>query len=105
MNHELIKAVSSLTDLSLPDDSSREQAELLLAQFINDLILHDFSRLIGLLYRVDVSENRLKDLLTTHSETDAGLIIARMIIERQEEKLKSRQNYKSEFPNDGEERW
>jgi len=105
MNHELIKAVSSLTDLSLPDDSSREQAELLLAQFINDLILHDFTRLVALLYRVDVSEMKLKDLLRTHSDTDAGLTIARLIIDRQEEKLKSRQNYKSESPNDGEERW
>jgi len=104
MNNELIKVVSAITSLNLPEETSSEEAEKILAGHINNLILHDFSRLVAVLYRVDVSEKKLKDLLRLHSETDAGLIIARMIIERQGQKIESRKNFKTDDSAD-EEKW
>ena len=47
-----------------------------LAARINRLITDDFSGLINLLYRLDISEAKLKKLLSEHPQEDAGKIIA-----------------------------
>ena len=49
MNNELIKVVSAITSLNLPEETSSEEAEKILAGHINNLILHDFSRLVAVL--------------------------------------------------------
>ncbi|HWC54101.1 MAG TPA: hypothetical protein VG676_11000 [Chitinophagaceae bacterium] len=66
-----------------------------LALFINDLIVNDFTKLVQLLYRIDISEKKLKQLLSDNADKDAGKIIAELIIERQLQKIKSRQQFKS----------
>jgi len=82
-----------------------EELEALLAEMINDLILRDFSRLIQILYRVDVSEQKLKDLLKQYPNTTAGSIIAPLIIERQEKKIESRNSFGKHQRGSNEERW
>ena len=64
-----------------------------LAEYINELILHNFDHLIFLFYRIDISEQKLKKLLKEHEKADAGKLIASMIIERQLQKIKSRQDH------------
>lgn len=63
-----------------------------LALLLNDMILHDFESLVQLLYRVDVPENRLKQLLQ-QPHTDAGLLLANLLIERQEQKMALRKQF------------
>ena len=58
-----------------------------LSQYINQLILTNFERLVQLLYRIDVSEEKLKYLLHHYRDQNAGDIIARLIIDRQLQKL------------------
>lgn len=41
-----------------------------LAIAINELIKNDFSKLVQLLYRIDVSEAKLKYILQTHTNED-----------------------------------
>jgi hypothetical protein len=53
-----------------------------LANAINDLIKNDFSKLVQLLYRIDVSEAKLKYILQAHPNEDAGKLIAAVVIER-----------------------
>ncbi len=80
--------------------------ENLLAEKINDLIQNDFESLINLLYRIDVSEKKLKQLLSENRSEDAGKIIAQLIIERQSEKIRSRQkNRDQDNIIDENERW
>ena len=85
------------------------QSQLLLeklAQEINQLILNDFEKLIQCLYRMDVSEIKLKELLQKNSDTDAGTLIAKMMIERQLQKIKYSNSYTPHRADDsGEERW
>jgi hypothetical protein len=64
-----------------------------LSLHINYLIEHNFQKLVSLLYRIDISEPKLKKLLNDHPGTDAGNIIAELIIERQQQKIKSRQQF------------
>ena len=57
-----------------------------LAARINHLIVHDFPRLIHILYVIDVSEEKLKKLLRTYKDSDAGVIIAKLVVDRQKKK-------------------
>jgi hypothetical protein len=97
---------SLLTDL--PDNVSGEALTDILSIRINELISSDFSRLLTLLYRIDIDEMQLRRLLRDHPDQDAGLIIARLILSRQREKAAAREAFKrsandSEIPED--ERW
>lgn len=53
-----------------------------MADFVNQLIDKDFSRLVQLLYRLDVSEDKLRTVLQEHPAADAGSLIAALILER-----------------------
>ncbi len=102
LQEEIIQTIN--TDL-LPETSVNIFRKKL-AAYINELINHDFEKLVNILYRIDVSEQRLKTLLASSPETDAGLLIAELIIERQLQKIKSRRQFKE--PNkdiSDEEKW
>ncbi len=84
--------VSWVTGKEFPDIKA-------LAVRINDLIEKDFQQLISILYRMDVSEAKLRSLLKDNPDSDAGLLIAGLMIERQAQKIKSRQQF-SQRDND-----
>jgi hypothetical protein len=76
-----------------------------LSAYINDLINHDFEKLIHVLYRLDVSEKKLKSTLVS-SSSNAGMLIAEMIIERQVQKIKTREQFRQQNSNfSDEEKW
>lgn len=76
-----------------------------ISTIINDLIANDFSRLISLLYRLDISEKKLRQSLATSATISAGDIIAEMIIERQKEKIKTRRLFARKNDACDEEKW
>jgi hypothetical protein len=76
-----------------------------LREAISHLLLHDFSKLVYVLYRVDVSEKKLQRLLQQYPQADAAEIIADMLIERQLEKVKSREQFKRDRDIPEEDRW
>jgi hypothetical protein len=80
--------------LDLPETATIEMLEGVLAERINTMINADFNRLISLLYRIDVSETKLKQLLKENTGTDAGLLIARLVLERQWQKIETRRKYR-----------
>jgi len=101
VQQEIIQIISE--DL-LPQTSLAVFKEKLSA-YINDLINHDFEKLIHILYRLDVSEKKLKSTLAS-SSSNAGMLIAEMIIERQVQKIKTREQFRqqnSDFSD--EEKW
>lgn len=74
-----------------------------LAAFINHLINTDFEKLVFLMYRIDVRESTIKQLLALPSSSNAGELIADAIIVRQGEKIVSRQQFKQPSDNIPEE--
>lgn len=74
--------------------NSYQQLQHQLARRINYLITHDFSLLISILYRLDISEKKLRQLLFPSGEATAGDIIAELVIERQVQKIASRKAFK-----------
>ena len=58
--------------LLVPEKCTEEQLLNVLSVEINRLINQDFSRLIAILYRIDISELKLKKLLAENKGSDAG---------------------------------
>ncbi len=75
--------LQSLEKLSTPD----------LEEAINELIKNDFSKLVQRLYRIDVSEEKLKNILNSNPNEDAGKLIAHVIVERLAITKKARESF------------
>jgi len=60
---------------------------------INDLIKEDFSKLVQMLYRIDVSEAKLKNILQANPNENAGKLIAEVVIERLAATKKARESF------------
>ena len=102
-NRELIKEINKSMAMVLEEVTSLDELQIQLGSYINQLIQTDFQKLIVLLYRIDVSESKLKQLLQQYPEKDAGKTIAALIIERQLQKIETRQQSGLKDDHDSEE--
>ena len=125
---QLIEDLNRYYQLELAEHLDTGQLETWLAEKINRMIREDFEGLVRLLYRVDVSEGKLRALLAEADQAadrgatsgtepaggalsgdgqvaDAGRIIARLIMERQWQKIESRKKYSRGPQEPGEEEW
>jgi hypothetical protein len=91
MDTNLISSINQTFQIELPENISFEVLKEKLSAYINHLIQADFEKLISILYRIDVNEYKLKNMLLENNGEDASKIIADLIIERQVQKIKSRQ--------------
>lgn len=102
-NQSITDLIMSATDELMLKDQGRFEE---LSAYINELILHDFERLVSLLYRIDVDEKKLQLLLAKLPKNNAADTIATLIIERQLQKIKSRKAFrKEETDGSDEEKW
>lgn len=102
MKNEIVQVVNESFSL----EASESNFVNFLTEKINYLIVHDFNKLIYILYRADINETKLNKLLAENKKEDAGKIIAALFIQRQLEKIKSREDTKQETDNASEEeRW
>lgn len=95
MTH-IITLAEGIVGAKVLDDRDQYQ---LLVQKINQLIETDFNKLIQLLYRIDIDEMKLKAHLQHSDSLDAANVIADMIIERQIQKIRTRQQFESRKNN------
>lgn len=101
---KVINELSRTFGLDLSQHKSLDELKNILAHEINHLINHDFEKLVRILYRVDISEKMLKQNLQEQKQ-NAGAIIATMMIERQLQKIRSRQQFKSSDDIPENEKW
>ena len=92
--------ITIVTNLDLSNKNGKEESYdaqfELLSQFIDQLIQTDFNRLLRILYRVDISEEKLKLKLAENKDRElSSKIIAQMLIDRELEKIASRAKYKN----------
>lgn len=99
----LNSSLSLITGMEFPAVNTSEEVFKKLTTFINHLINDDFSQLVSLLYRIDVSEKKLRQVLDATNGKEAASVIAAMIIERQLEKIHSREKFKSKNEGESEE--
>ena len=79
-------------DLSSTEVTTAEDFQLILAKLIRHLLDNDFERLINGLYRIDVSEEKVKQALSASG--DIAEEIATLIIKREMQKVETRRKYK-----------
>lgn len=104
--NELSLLLNKDLELALPETLSYEEIVEKLTGYFNDLVKHDFEKLVAFLYRIDVDEQKLRSLLQHFPDQDAGKIIAMLVIERQEQKIKSRAQFRpAENKDDEAEKW
>jgi hypothetical protein len=104
--YEMQKQVKQFTQLPLHETDSYQAFQQQLAKEINEMIEHNFQQLVQLLYRIDVDETKLKTMLQTHTQQLAGNLIADLMIQRIQQTLLTREQYKTTKHNEwNEEKW
>ena len=87
---ELPNQILGITDA---DHLLQEDLLNVLATQIRLWINHDFERLVRFLYRLDVQEDKLRRILKDHPDEDAGRLIAKLIVDRQLQKIDFRKSW------------
>src|SRR5690349_7812692 len=98
-NPTLVEEINKNMAVALPDEITLDELQATLTVHINELIQTDFQKRITILYRIDVSESKLKGLLKHNPEEDAGKIIASLVIKRQLQKIESRKHFSQKSDN------
>lgn len=77
------------------ENTSYEELENKLASYLDHLVVNDFNKLISILYRIDIVQEKAMTALAENAEKEsAGQTLARLIIDRQLEKVISRRKYR-----------
>lgn len=96
--HLLHEALAQSFELSFPELVSRETIIAALTFRVDQLIAANPDQLFSMLYRLDISERKIKEAMAT--DHDVTKKIAVLIYERQLEKIVSRRHFKSTPPED-----
>lgn len=77
------------------EESSFSYEEILekLVPAVNHLLDTNMNSLMNILYRMDVSEQKVKKVLATSEPEKVGEFVSRLILDRQLEKIETRKKY------------
>ncbi len=78
-----------------PSEVTEEQLLYVLSERIAYMIDHKFDYLMHLMYRFDVLEYKIRDAIAPQNPDPANVALAKLVIERQKERLELRKKYKS----------
>lgn len=105
-DQHIVPLINNELALEFPENISFAELKEQLTRYINHLINTDFEKLIYYLYRIDVHEAKMRQLLQTHEGENAAALIAQLIIDRQVQKLQAKAEFKTTArEDDNEERW
>ena len=106
---ELVKIERLIADelgVAIPNSASLDDLKIALASKFNELINTDLNHLVQILYRIDISERKLKETLNQNKDKDAGKLLAELTVERQLQKIRSREQYRKPDENiSDDEKW
>lgn len=90
-----LKALSRIieNDFELENELSAEQLREKMVHAFSWLLDNDISKMMNILYRADVDEERLKSLLISRSQLPSAEVIADEYISRQMQKIETRKKY------------
>jgi hypothetical protein len=93
------------TQLNFRDHITYDELLDILATRIETMIDHDFQQFVLLLYKIDVAEEKIRQVLADDNTADVYKKIAALLIERQQQKIISRKNTTPPPGDDDEEKW
>lgn len=74
--------------------SSLEEVLKYLEQVISYLLDNDFERLLQIMYRIDIDENRFKQVIHDDKPGEIARKLARLVLDRELSKVRSRARYR-----------
>lgn len=104
-NRPLTDLLQKDLGLQLSPQKGLDEIRKALTAHINDLINNDFDKLVSTLYRIDVNENKIRHLLDQQQGENAAGLIAGLVLERQLQKIRSRQEYSGDRDIPEDEKW
>jgi hypothetical protein len=90
IDKSVIQSLNTTLNAHLAEKQSGEELQNNLAAYLNLLITSDFNKLISLLYRLDIDESKTRLAMQINPGTDTGQILAKLVIERQIQKMETR---------------
>ncbi len=97
MQKQLIQLINKHAETDFEESIETHTLHQKLMAFIDHLIKNNFNKLVNILYKVDVNETKLKEVLKQDAARDAAEIIAELIITREMQKIESREKYKEKY--------
>lgn len=102
---ELVNETSQIIakDFEISATNSLDELRKILSARLDEMLLSNVEKLLSILYIIDVSQKKLDDIFASVSREEIPLLLADAIIERQLNKAKTRNYYKSKEgePGDG----
>lgn len=98
LDKQALSGLSNSFELSTENLVSKQQILAALSSRISQLLAGNPDQLFSLLYRLDISEKRIKTAMK--SDDDVAPHLAALVYERQLEKTASRKRFKQEKPDD-----
>lgn len=80
-------------EIQTDDKTTYDEQFNKLVLWVEHLIDRDFNRLLSILYRIDVSEQKIKTALIENKGQNPGVIIATLMLEREIQKRKFREMF------------
>ncbi len=95
--HHSAQLLDKHFDLSVPEESlcskeipDLEQLKTALSRVISSMLDREFSRLLNVIYRIDIDENAFQEAISTQNPADS---LADLVIKRELQKVKTRIKY------------
>ena len=95
---EKYKGIQQQFDLENVNEASEAEMILVLSERISEMLDSETDLLFSTLYRLDIYESKINAILFSSEDTATGL--ARLVIERQKQKFKSRAEHKAKSGGD-----
>ena len=92
---EISRRISTALDINIPDQLSDEEMIVLIADRVDQMLKGDPDLLLSYLYRLDVEEKKINIAIET-SITPLHVTFAKLIWERQKERIASKKKYKQD---------
>lgn len=97
-----LSEISEMAELDMNENSIETQEQFFssLTKILSYLIDHHFEKLLWILYRIDVDEEKAKAILATNPPEDAPAVLAQLIIERIKKKEELKKRFNNSFLTD-----
>jgi hypothetical protein len=99
IKNQIAQSLSLREDL-VQETNSEEDLLNLIEQYVQELVDTNFEQLLRILYRIDIADYKVKKAIDNVGATNAARAIAELILEREKEKIITRQKYKSDTNSD-----
>lgn len=101
LDDELLTLMQSSSLKGANDQGDEQEAVVkFMAQRIEEMMSGDFEALMSMMYRLDVAESKIREALAPGNPENPATGLAKLIIERQKQRMETREKYRHNDSSD-----